>query len=149
MSVVFEPWRQVGQCHVLGRGRVFLPAAFETPFRVGSPARPAGIGDHDLGVASTSVRVVVQASPRRSVTRIGVPRSWSFSGSAATRSPSTTYRYFRTARLENRAEVDGQRGVVNRGGPPPGVQARQRAEVGPSGVEADTRVGEPVGLAER
>ena len=73
-----------------GRGRVFLPAAFETPFRVGSPARPAGIGDHDLGVASTSVRVVVQASPRRSVTRIGVPRSWSFSGSAATRSPSST-----------------------------------------------------------
>ena len=37
----------------------------------------------------------------------------------------------------------GQRGVVNRGGPAPGVQARQRAEVGPSGVEADRGVGEP------
>ena len=49
----------------------------------------------------------------------------------------------RAARLEELAEVDGQRGVVNRGGPPPSVQAPQRAEVGPSGVEADTRVGEP------
>ena len=49
----------------------------------------------------------------------------------------------RAARLEELAEVDGQRGVVNRGGPPPGVQARQRAEVGPSGVDADRGVGEP------
>ena len=46
-------------------------------------------------------------------------------------------------RLEELAEVDGQRGVVNRGGPAPGVQARQRAEVGPSGVDADRGVGEP------
>ena len=38
---------------------------------------------------------------------------------------------------------DGQRGVVNLGGPAPCVQARQRAEVGPSGVEADRGVGEP------
>ena len=30
----------------------------------------------------------------------------------------------RAARLEELAEVDGQQGVVNRGGPPPGVQAR-------------------------
>ena len=46
---------------------------------------------------------------------------------------------------ENRGEpVRAQRGGVGeRGGPPPGVQARQRAEVGPSGVEAETRVGEP------
>ena len=29
-----------------------MPAAVETPFRGASPARPAGIGDHDLGVAS-------------------------------------------------------------------------------------------------
>ena len=34
-------------------GRDTLPAAVEPPFRVASPARPAGIGDHDLGVAST------------------------------------------------------------------------------------------------
>ena len=33
----------------------------------------------------------------------------------------------RAARLEELAEVDGQRGVVNRGGPAPGVQAPQRA----------------------
>ena len=39
-------------------------------------------------------------------------------------------------------EVGGEPGVVNRGGPPPGVQARQRAEVGPSGVDADRGVGE-------
>ena len=46
---------------------------------------------------------------------------------------------------ENRGEpVRAQRGGVGeRGGPPPCVQARQRAEVGPSGVEAETRVGEP------
>ena len=49
----------------------------------------------------------------------------------------------RAARLEDRAEVGGEQGVGERGGPPPGVQARQRAEVGPSGVAADTRVGEP------
>ena len=49
----------------------------------------------------------------------------------------------RAARLEDRAEVGGEQGVGERGGPPPGVQARQRAEVGPSGVEAETRVGEP------
>ena len=48
----------------------------------------------------------------------------------------------RAARLEELAEVDGQRGVVNRGGPPPCVQAPQRAEVGPSGVDADRGVGE-------
>ena len=36
---------------------------------------------------------------------------------------------------------DGQRGVVNLGGPAPCVQARQRAEVGPSGVAADRGVG--------
>ena len=36
----------------------------------------------------------------------------------------------RAARLEELAEVDGQRGVVNRGGPAPGVQAPQRAGVG-------------------
>ena len=48
----------------------------------------------------------------------------------------------RAARLEDRAEVDGQRGVVNRGGPPPGVQARQRAAVGASGVDAERGVGE-------
>ena len=47
----------------------------------------------------------------------------------------------RAARLEELAEVDGQRGVVNRGGPPPGVQAPQRAGVGPSGVSrASARV---------
>ena len=34
-------------------GRDTLPAAVETPFRVASPTRSAGIGDHDLGVAST------------------------------------------------------------------------------------------------
>ena len=39
----------------------------------------------------------------------------------------------RAARLEELAEVDGQRGVVNRGGPPPGVQAPQRAERRPVG----------------
>ena len=49
----------------------------------------------------------------------------------------------RAARLEELAEVDGQRGVVNRGGPPPGVQAPQRAGVGPSGVDAERGVGEP------
>ena len=48
----------------------------------------------------------------------------------------------RAARLEELAEVDGQQGVVNRGGPPPCVQARQRAGVGQSGVEADRGVGE-------
>ena len=48
----------------------------------------------------------------------------------------------RAARLEHVAEVGGEPGVVNRGGPPPGVQARQRAEVGPSGVDADRGVGE-------
>ena len=36
----------------------------------------------------------------------------------------------RAARLEDRAEVGGEQGVGERGGPPPGVQARQRAEVG-------------------
>ena len=34
-------------------GRDTLPATVETPFRVASPTRSAGIGDHDLGVAST------------------------------------------------------------------------------------------------
>ena len=48
----------------------------------------------------------------------------------------------RAARLERVGEVGGEQGVVNRGGPPPGVQARQRAEVGPSGVDADRGVGE-------
>ena len=48
----------------------------------------------------------------------------------------------RAARLEELAEVDGQRGVVNRGGPAPCVQAPQRAGVGPSGVDADRGVGE-------
>ena len=48
----------------------------------------------------------------------------------------------RAARLEELAEVDGQRGVVNRGGPAPGVQAPQRAGVGPSGVDAERGVGE-------
>ena len=46
-------------------------------------------------------------------------------------------------RVVELGEVGGQRGVVNRGGPAPGVQAPQRAGVGPSGVAADTRVGEP------
>ena len=49
----------------------------------------------------------------------------------------------RAALLEHKAEVGGQRGVVNRGGPAPGVQAPQRAGVGPSGVDADRGVGEP------
>ena len=49
----------------------------------------------------------------------------------------------RAARLEHVGEVGGEPGVVNRGGPSPGVQARQRAEVGPSGVAADRGVGEP------
>ena len=52
----------------------------------------------------------------------------------------------RAARLEDRAEVDGQRGVVNRGRSParrPG--ARSAPSVGPSGVAADTRVGELTG----
>ena len=48
----------------------------------------------------------------------------------------------RAARLEDRGEVGGEPGVGERGGPPPGVQARQRAEVGPSGVAADRGVGE-------
>ena len=48
----------------------------------------------------------------------------------------------RAARLEDRAEVDGQRGVGERGGPPPGVQAREGAAVGASGVDADRGVGE-------
>ena len=48
----------------------------------------------------------------------------------------------RAARLEHVGEVGGEPGVVNRGGPPPCVQARQRAEVGPSGVDADRGVGE-------
>ena len=48
----------------------------------------------------------------------------------------------RAARLEELAEVDGQQGVVNRGGPTPCVQARQRAGVGQSGVAADRGVGE-------
>ena len=39
----------------------------------------------------------------------------------------------RAARLEDRAEVDGQRGVVNRGGPPPGVQAPQARRRRPVG----------------
>ena len=43
---------------------------------------------------------------------------------------------------EASAEVGGEHGVGERGGPPPGVQARQRAEVGPSGVDADRGVGE-------
>ena len=46
------------------------------------------------------------------------------------------------ARLEELAEVGGEPGGGERGGPPPGVQARQRAEVGPSGVAADRGVGE-------
>ena len=49
----------------------------------------------------------------------------------------------RAARLVDRAEVGGQQGVGERGGPSPGVQARQRAEVGPSGVDAERGVGEP------
>ena len=48
----------------------------------------------------------------------------------------------RAARLEHVGEVGGEPGVVNRGGPPPGVQARQRAGVGPSGVDAERGVGE-------
>ena len=48
----------------------------------------------------------------------------------------------RAARLEHVGEVGGEPGVGERGGPPPGVQARQRAEVGPSGVDADRGVGE-------
>ena len=35
----------------------------------------------------------------------------------------------RAASLEDRAEVGGEQGVGERGGPPPGVQARQRAGV--------------------
>ena len=48
----------------------------------------------------------------------------------------------RAARLKDRAEVDGQRGVVNQGGPPPCVQAPQRTGVGKSGVEADRGIDE-------
>ena len=39
---------------------------------------------------TTAVRVVVQASPRRSVTTIGVPGSWSLAGRSATCAPSST-----------------------------------------------------------
>ena len=47
-----------------------------------------------------------------------------------------------TRAKSRRLKVDGQRGVVNRGSPAPGVQAPQRAGVGPSGVDADRGVGE-------
>ena len=51
----------------------------------------------------------------------------------------------RAARLKDRAEVDGERGVVNQGGPPPCVQAPQRTGVGKSGVEADRGIDELTG----
>ena len=43
------------------------------------------------------------------------------------------------------SQVDGQRGVVNQGGPPPCVQAPQRTGVGKSGVEADRGIDELTG----
>ena len=73
-------------------GRDTLPATFETP-SVWPHLRGRPVVVTTISVSlrlTTSVRVVVQASPLLSVTLIGVPRSWSLSGSAATRSPSST-----------------------------------------------------------
>ena len=76
------------------------PAAAGWRLRAGGRRRP--VRSHRRGrpvlvttisvslLLTTAVRVVVQASPRRSVTTIGVPRSWSLAGRSATCAPSST-----------------------------------------------------------
>ena len=68
------------------------PATVETPS--GWPhrrGRPVLVTTISVSLRlTTAVRVVVQASPRRSVTTIGVPGSWSLSGRSATCAPSST-----------------------------------------------------------
>ena len=73
-------------------GREILPAAFETPSQWSHRrGRPVLVTTISVALRlTTSVRVVVQASPRRSVTTIGVPGSWSLAGRSATCAPSST-----------------------------------------------------------
>ena len=74
-------------------GRESLPAAVGTPSVWPHRLRGRPVLVTTISVAlllTTAMRVVVQASPRRSVTTIGVPGSWSLAGRSATCSPSST-----------------------------------------------------------